>query len=101
MISIENSKTIVRYDRLFTTFLTDKAKIAFEYLSSYIEHNAYKFSLKAGEMAILDNNAVVHARSDFAPKFDGSDRWLKRTVSLAKRVSKSVLDNSMPNVILL
>ncbi|MEV6344745.1 TauD/TfdA family dioxygenase [Actinoplanes sp. NPDC051851] len=34
--------------------------------------------LAPGDVIVLDNDAVVHGRAAFTPRFDGSDRWLKR-----------------------
>lgn len=35
--------------------------------------------LEAGDLLVVDNTAAVHGRSPFAPRFDGTDRWLQRT----------------------
>ena len=34
--------------------------------------------VREGDVLILDNYRVVHGRRAFAPRFDGTDRWLKR-----------------------
>jgi L-asparagine oxygenase len=34
--------------------------------------------LEAGDLVIVDNRAAVHARTRFTPRYDGSDRWLRR-----------------------
>jgi L-asparagine oxygenase len=36
--------------------------------------------LEAGDLVILDNDMVVHGRSPFEPRFDGTDRWLQRAM---------------------
>jgi alpha-ketoglutarate-dependent taurine dioxygenase len=35
-------------------------------------------ALEAGDLLIVDNTVAVHGRSPFAPRFDGTDRWLQR-----------------------
>ncbi|MGW0309838.1 TauD/TfdA family dioxygenase [Streptomyces flavidovirens] len=35
--------------------------------------------LEPGEAAFLDNYRVIHGREVFTPRYDGKDRWLKRT----------------------
>jgi L-asparagine oxygenase len=35
--------------------------------------------LGEGEMLIIDNNRCAHSRSPFPARFDGEDRWLRRT----------------------
>jgi L-asparagine oxygenase len=34
--------------------------------------------LEAGDLLVVDNAVVVHGRSPFVPRFDGTDRWLQR-----------------------
>ena len=34
--------------------------------------------LEAGDLLVIDNHMVVHGRSPFTPRFDGTDRWLQR-----------------------
>lgn len=36
-----------------------------------------------GDLLILDNRRVVHARSSFRARYDGTDRWLMRTMVCA------------------
>ncbi len=36
-------------------------------------------ALEAGDLMVVDNTVAVHGRSPFAPRFDGTDRWLQRT----------------------
>lgn len=37
-----------------------------------------ELALEPGDMVFLDNRLVVHGRIAFAPRYDGSDRWLHR-----------------------
>ncbi|MFF4486639.1 TauD/TfdA family dioxygenase [Streptomyces sp. NPDC001544] len=34
--------------------------------------------LDAGDLIVVDNRAAVHGRTDFQPRYDGQDRWLRR-----------------------
>ncbi len=38
-----------------------------------------RVNLQAGDLLIIDNARAVHGRSPYAPRFDGTDRWLQRT----------------------
>lgn len=40
---------------------------------------AERIVLSPGEAVFLDNYRVVHGREVFTPRYDGTDRWLKRT----------------------
>lgn len=34
----------------------------------------------AGTLLLLDNRSVAHARSSFTPRYDGTDRWLRKLI---------------------
>ncbi|MDP9464465.1 MAG: TauD/TfdA family dioxygenase [Actinomycetota bacterium] len=36
-------------------------------------------ALEAGDLLVVDNAVAVHGRTPFAPRFDGTDRWVQRT----------------------
>lgn len=42
-----------------------------------------KLVLRTGDLLVVDNNAAVHGRTPFTPRFDGTDRWLQRTFVVA------------------
>lgn len=41
-------------------------------------------SLDPGEVLVVDNDLVVHGRVPFQARYDGTDRWLKRSSVRAK-----------------
>lgn len=65
-----------------------QAKQAVESLSDAIEANLQGVSLQPGEILFLDNLRVVHGRSAFNARYDGTDRWLKR-INLTRDLCKS------------
>jgi L-asparagine oxygenase len=42
-------------------------------------------TLKTGDYLVFDNRRVVHGRTAFRPRMDGTDRWLKRALVLDPR----------------
>ncbi|MCA1217776.1 TauD/TfdA family dioxygenase [Streptomyces sp. 8L] len=40
---------------------------------------AERVILSPGEAVFIDNYRVIHGRETFTPRYDGTDRWLKRT----------------------
>jgi hypothetical protein len=48
-------------------------------LAAAVRERCTSVVLEAGDLLVIDNLAAVHGRSPFAPRFDGSDRWLQRT----------------------
>ncbi len=45
--------------------------------------------VRQGDVLVVDNYRAVHGRRAFAPRFDGTDRWLKR-ISVAGRAGPAV-----------
>jgi L-asparagine oxygenase len=40
-------------------------------------------TLARGDVVIIDNTRVVHGRSSFSPRYDGTDRWLIRLMTIS------------------
>jgi Fe(II)/alpha-ketoglutarate-dependent arginine beta-hydroxylase len=51
---------------------------AFQGLCDQIESHMMDVVLRPGDCAFIDNFRAVHGRKSFRPRYDGSDRWLKR-----------------------
>ncbi len=51
---------------------------AFQGLCDQIEAHMKDVSLRPGDCVFVDNFRAVHGRKSFRPRYDGSDRWLKR-----------------------
>lgn len=71
---------VLRIDRDFTMAVDGDhvAAAALRIAVDHIDHNLYPVPLAPGDMCFVDNRNVVHGRSPFRPRYDGSDRWLKR-----------------------
>jgi hypothetical protein len=65
-----------------------EAQEALEYLINEIPSVARQIVLQKGDLLFMDNYTVVHGRTAFTPRFDGTDRWLQR-VSIAADFRKS------------
>lgn len=70
--------TRVRFN-MHNTFGTDAAaQEALERLNAAMHTVHRAVRADRGEMLLVDNRIVVHGRSDFTPRYDGNDRWLRR-----------------------
>lgn len=49
-------------------------------MKHFVEANHLSIQLEKGDVLILDNRRVAHARTQYAPRFDGTDRWLLRSL---------------------
>jgi L-asparagine oxygenase len=61
---------------------------ALEYLKYAMNAAGRQIILQAGDILFMDNFRLVHGRTMFIPRFDGTDRWLQR-VSIATDFRKS------------
>ena len=58
----------------------DEARSAFECLTESVNAAAVSHVLQPGDLLVVDNRRVAHARNPFLPRFDGSGRWLLRVM---------------------
>jgi L-asparagine oxygenase len=75
-----NNRYIMKYDRTVMTGITTEAQMALNVFTKAIERNTQTVFLKAGDLLVLDNNITVHGRTAFEARYDGTDRWVQRTV---------------------
>ncbi|GGV45150.1 hypothetical protein GCM10010277_35760 [Streptomyces longisporoflavus] len=72
----------VRYDPAYTRLLARDPDFAQAYarLQPAFDRHAVEIGLAPGDLLLVDNDVMVHGRSAFPPRYDGSDRWLKRVL---------------------
>ncbi|WP_103347650.1 TauD/TfdA family dioxygenase [Amycolatopsis sp. CA-128772] len=68
----------LRVDYDDTMPLDAGARRAMDALHEALQLVRHEHDLAAGSVAILDNRVVVHGRTAFDPRYDGTDRWLQR-----------------------
>ncbi|MFK0295386.1 TauD/TfdA family dioxygenase [Streptomyces sp. NPDC090442] len=66
-----------------THALDDGARRAMAELNAAFERATQALALTAGDLAVVDNRLVVHGRTSYAPRYDGTDRWLHRVYAVA------------------
>ena len=49
-------------------------------LRNRIFSNSIVIELDKGDLVIIDNHHIVHGRTAYSPRFDGTDRWLQRVL---------------------
>ena len=54
------------------------AQAALEHLAASVLDHQRGVVLAGGDLLVLDNELVVHGRSPFRARYDGTDRWLQR-----------------------
>ena len=68
------------------------AERALTELSAAVERHQRSVILEAGDLLVIDNGLVVHGRSPFPARYDGTDRWLQRAFVVADLASISERD---------
>ncbi|MFB7295528.1 TauD/TfdA family dioxygenase [Streptomyces rubiginosohelvolus] len=69
----------LRVDFHTTTATTAQARAALRRLEQAMLSSLRGLVLLPGDLIVLDNRRAVHGRSDFTPRYDGQDRWLRRS----------------------
>ncbi|MET8628237.1 guanitoxin biosynthesis L-enduracididine beta-hydroxylase GntD [Kitasatospora sp. NPDC004669] len=67
----------------------DEAARVFAVASDLLDRARRPCALAPGDFVFLNNHRVVHARSSFAARYDGTDRWLKR-INITHDLRKSM-----------
>lgn len=73
----------LRVDAHNTVAVTDAAARALARFVDALERELHGWPLAPGDTLLVDNQRAVHARTAFAPRYDGRDRWLQRTYAVA------------------
>ncbi|MBF6171230.1 TauD/TfdA family dioxygenase [Nocardia blacklockiae] len=73
-------RPILRYDPAYTPLddADPEFRDAYARLGAELERVCRTAVLEPGELLLVDNDVVVHGRVPFTPRYDGTDRWLKR-----------------------
>lgn len=79
-IGDHDGRPTLRYDPAYTPLADADAEFrsAYTHLGSELERVCRTAVLAPGELLLVDNDVVVHGRVPFTPRYDGTDRWLKR-----------------------
>lgn len=68
------------YDELLMSGTTNTAARALESLHRAVKQSTRNIVLESGDLLVIDNDRAVHGRTPFVPRYDGTDRWLKRAL---------------------
>jgi L-asparagine oxygenase len=77
------SEPEICYDTHHITPIDDAdtaAAAALRELHAHLDKVQMSHVMERGDLLIFDNRRVVHARAPFTARFDGTDRWLMRTM---------------------
>ncbi|WP_214414404.1 TauD/TfdA family dioxygenase [Sphaerisporangium fuscum] len=71
----------LRFDPAYTPLerAPQEHRAAYHRLCDELARVSVAVSLRPGEILVVDNDVAVHGRVPFQARYDGTDRWLKRT----------------------
>lgn len=72
----------VVYDPAYMVGVTPEAQAALEHFRKCVDSAHQAITLEQGDLLVFDNRRVMHARSAYDPAYDGTDRWLLRSLLL-------------------
>ncbi|MFE6162206.1 TauD/TfdA family dioxygenase [Streptomyces sp. NPDC056486] len=76
------NEPFMRFNSHNTTADDTEGTEALQALSKALEVVCKDVVLEPGDLVLVDNHIAAHGRSSFTPRFDGTDRWLRRCYSL-------------------
>ncbi|HEX8247407.1 MAG TPA: TauD/TfdA family dioxygenase [Pyrinomonadaceae bacterium] len=62
------------------TAVDERSKEVLTDLKNGILKNSIVLELDSGDLVLIDNHHIVHGRTAYSPRFDGTDRWLQRVL---------------------
>ena len=83
------------YDGELTYGKTPEAQNALNELRQAIRKVVKQIVLEAGQILTIDNKTTVHGRTPFQPRYDGTDRWLQRVLTIKTKPHKNHLDDNI------
>lgn len=74
--NLSNPQMCIHYSSMVAE--NEEAEWALNLLRKALLKVSVAFKLLPGDLLIMDNRLVAHARTPFRPRYDGKDRWLQR-----------------------
>jgi L-asparagine oxygenase len=83
VVSGPPSQPEIRYGGTAMVALNRDAATALAEFERHLAANPVEVELAAGDLLVFDNRKILHGRTGFTPRFDGSDRWLLRSLVIS------------------
>lgn len=68
------------YDKALMVGTNNDASNSLITFQKAVENSIREITLKTGDLLVISNNNTVHGRRHFTPKYDGTDRWVRRVM---------------------
>ena len=68
------------YDKALMVGTNNDARNSLITFQKAVEKSIRGVTLKTGDLLVIANNRIVHGRRHFYPRYDGTDRWVRRVM---------------------
>jgi len=80
----------ITVDPAYTRFRGEESHAVVQRICRAADECAHSVALQPGDALVFSNWRTVHGRTSFQPRFDGTDRWLKRAFVMEQPVESVV-----------
>ena len=87
----KHSGWVLVYDELLMSGTTNRTEKALAELHAAVKRATKHVVLDDGDLLVIDNDRAVHGRTPFTPRYDGTDRWLKRALVVTSLPTNDVV----------
>ncbi|MEY4401389.1 MAG: hypothetical protein RL072_1254, partial [Actinomycetota bacterium] len=87
----QQSGWVLVYDELLMSGTSTRAANALAELHVAVKRATKHVVLNGGDLLVIDNDRAVHGRTPFTPRYDGTDRWLKRALVVTSLPANDVV----------
>ena len=87
----KQSGWVLVYDELLMSGTSTRAANALAELHVAVKRATKQVVLADGDLLVIDNDRAVHGRTPFIPRYDGTDRWLKRALVVTSLPTDDIL----------
>jgi L-asparagine oxygenase len=81
------------YDSTAMRGMNAEAQAALNNFTKLVQKEKFTIALQSGQIAIIDNWQTAHGRTEFTPRYDGTDRWIKRVFVKNKKSHRPLINN--------
>jgi len=71
---------VMCYDSALTIATTERAQVALDKFKAAVDASLKYTVLEDGDALVINNRTMIHGRVPFTPRYDGTDRWLRRVM---------------------
>ena len=78
----DDMRWTMNFDWQLMSPMNEDAGNALNEFKSAVTNSIKTIILNRGDLMMIDNKRAIHGRTKFQPKYDGTDRWLKRIFAI-------------------